>query len=204
MQQRVWLRGRRLRHDSLAQDYETFMSLIETTTRRKLMSELIIAGFKGELTADEVLLDLEKMQQIHKINLDDAVVVIRKSDGPIKIKHSNLLVMSDAAMGGLFGMVLGGPAGLLAGAVIGAAIGETVKILKHIGITDDFVKDVADMLEPGSSAIFIRANKHLSDSVVDELKKFNGKLLRSSLSVKDEQELLTALGEVVLLKEKSI
>jgi len=168
------------------------------------MSELIIAGFKGELTADEVLLDLEKMQQVHKINLDDAVVAIRRSDGPIKIKHSNLLVMSDAAMGGLFGMVLGGPAGLLAGAVIGAAVGETVKILKHIGITDDFVNEVADILEPGSSAIFIRVHKSLSDSVVDELKKFNGKLLRSSLSIKDEKELLNALEEIVQLKEKSI
>ena len=83
------------------------------------MSELITVGFKGELAADEVLLDLEKMQQIHKISLDDAVVAVRKADGTVKIKHSNLLVMSDAAVGSLFGMVLGGPAGLLVGGVIG-------------------------------------------------------------------------------------
>ena len=48
------------------------------------MNELITVGFKGEFSADEVLLDLEKMQQIHKINLDDAVVVVRKADGTIK------------------------------------------------------------------------------------------------------------------------
>jgi len=168
------------------------------------MNELIIAGFKGELTADEVLLDLEKMRQIHKINLDDAVVAIRKNAEPIKIKHSNLLVMTDAAIGGLLGMVLGGPVGLLAGTVIGAAAGEAENILKQIGITDEFVKEVADILEAGSSAIFLRVNKSLSDSVVDELRKFNGKLLRSSLSVKAEQELLKALGTTVPLKEKSI
>ena len=165
------------------------------------MSELITVGFKGEFTADEVLLDLEKMQQIHKINLDDAVVAIRKGDGTIKIKHSNLLVMSDAAMGSLFGMVVGGPAGLLVGGVIGAAVGETVKILSHIGITDEFVKGVADVLAPGSSAIFFRVHKSISDAVVDELKKFNGELLRSSLSVKDENELITALKEAVILKD---
>ncbi len=165
------------------------------------MSELITVGFKGEFTADEVLLDLEKMQQIHKINLDDAVVAIRKVDGTIKIKHSNLLVMSDAAMGSLFGMVVGGPAGLLVGGVIGAAVGETVKILSHIGITDEFVKGVADVLAPGSSAIFFRVHKSISDAVVDELKKFNGELLRSSLSVKDENELITALKEAVILKD---
>ena len=165
------------------------------------MSELITVGFKGEFTADEVLLDLEKMQQIHKINLDDAVVAIRRVDGTIKIKHSNLLVMSDAAMGSLFGMVVGGQAGLLVGGVIGAAVGETVKILGHIGITDEFVKGVADMLAPGSSAIFFRVHKSISDAVVDELKKFNGELLRSSLSVKDENELITALKESVILND---
>ena len=166
------------------------------------MSELIIAGFKGEFAADEVLLDLEKMQQIHKIDLDDAVVVVRKGSGPIKIKHSNLLVMTDAAMGSLFGMVVGGPVGLLVGGVIGAAVGETVKILTHIGISDEFIKEVAEVLEPSSSAIFIRVHKHISDNVVEELKKYHGRLLRSSLSIKDEQALLKELGEVVLLKEK--
>jgi uncharacterized membrane protein len=169
-----------------------------------MMSELIIAGFKGEFAADEVLLDLEKLQQIHKIDLDDAVVAVRKGDGPIKIKHSNLLVMSDAAVGSLFGMVLGGPVGLLVGAVIGAAVGETVKALTHIGISDEFIKEVSQVLEPGSSAIFLRVHKHISENVVDELKKYHGTLLRSSLSIKDEQELLKALGEVVLLKEKQI
>ena len=165
------------------------------------MSELIIAGFKGEFMADEVLLDLEKMQQIHKINLDDAVVAVRKGVGPIKIKHSNLLIMSDAAMGSLFGMVLGGPIGLLVGGLIGAAVGESVKVLKHIGITDDFVKEVAAVLEPGSSAIFLRIHKNISDDVVEELKKYNATLLRSTLSIKDEQELLKALGNEVLLKQ---
>lgn len=166
------------------------------------MSELIIAGFKGEFAADEVLLDLEKMQQVHKIDLDDAVVVVRKGSGPIKIKHSNLLVMTDAAMGSLFGMVFGGPVGLLAGAVIGAAVGETVKILTHVGISDQFIKEVAEVLEPSSSAIFIRIHKHISEGVVQELKKYDAKLLRSSLSIKDEQALLKELGEALLLKEK--
>ena len=167
------------------------------------MSELIIAGFKGEFAADEVLLDLEKMRQIHMIDLDDAVVAVRKADGTIRIKHSDLLVMTDTAMGSLFGMVLGGPVGLLVGALIGAAVGETVKALTHIGISDDFIKEVSEMLEPASSAIFIRVHKHISDSVVEELGKYGAKLLRSSLSIHDEKELRKALDEVALKGKQS-
>lgn len=163
------------------------------------MSELIAAGFQGEYTADEVLIDLEKLQQTHEINLDDAVVAIRKGDGTIKIKQSNILVMTDAATGSQFGLLLGGALGVLVGGVIGAAVGETVKILQHIGISDDFIKNVADLLAPGSSAIFIRVHASLSDHVVDELKKYRGNLLRSSLSVQDEQELVKELGEAVPL-----
>jgi uncharacterized membrane protein len=170
--------------------------------RRARMSELIIAGFKGEFAADEVLLDLQKMQQVHKLDLDDAVVVVRKGDGPIKIKHSNVLVMSDAAIGSLFGMVLGGPFGLLVGAVVGAAVGESVKVLTHIGLSDEFINEVSQVLEPSTSAIFIRVHRHLSDNVVEELKKYKGTLLRTSLSVQDEQKLAQQLSESVLLKEK--
>jgi uncharacterized membrane protein len=158
------------------------------------MSELITVGFKGEYTADEVLLDLLKLEEIHKINFDDAVVAVVKKDGSIKIKQSNLLVLSDAALGCLAGMVLGGgPIGLLVGGVIGAAVGETYKVLKHIGISDAFVKDVASILEPESSVIFMRIDRAKSESVVDELKKYHGKLLRSSLTIKGEQELVKAL-----------
>ena len=51
-------------------------------------------------------------------------------------------------------------------------------------------------MEPGNSAIFFRVHKTISDSVVEELKKYNGKLLRSSLSIKDEQELVKGFGGI--------
>ena len=159
------------------------------------MSELIVAGFKGEFTADEVLIDLLKMKQIHLIDLDYAVVVARRDDGTITIKHSNVVVLADATAAGQWGTLFGGPVGYIIGAIIGAVIGETVKGLKNIGIQDDFIKDVSETLEPGSSAIFIRVRKSLSDKVVEELKKFNAKLLQSSLTITNEAELLKELGK---------
>jgi uncharacterized membrane protein len=159
------------------------------------MSELIVAGFKGEFTADEVLLDLLKMKQIHLIDLDYAVVVARRGDGTIRVSHNNVVVHADATAGGQWGVLFGGPVGYIIGAIIGAVIGETVKGLRQIGIKDDFIKDVSETLEPGSSAIFIRVRKALSEKVVEELKNFHAKLLRSSLVITDEAELLKVLGQ---------
>ena len=163
------------------------------------MKELIVAGFKGETTADEVLLDLEKMQQIPKISIDEAVVAIRRADGTTKIKHASILVMKDAVIGGVLGMIAG-PGGVLIGGLIGAAFGESLKVLSHVGISDDFIKQVAEVLEPGNSAIFIRTHKDLTNDVIAELEKFDGRLLRSTLSINDEKELVEALEKHQLLK----
>ena len=165
------------------------------------MSELVVAGFKGEFTADEVLLDLLKMKQIHLIDLDYAVVAVRRDDGTITVKHSNVLVHADATAGCQWGIIIGGLAGLIIGGIIGVAIGETVEVLRQIGIKDDFIKEVSETLEPGSSVIFIRVRKSLSDKVVEELKNFNAKLLRSSLTITNEAELLKELGQSIILKE---
>jgi uncharacterized membrane protein len=165
------------------------------------MSELVVAGFKGEFTADAVLLDLLKMKQEHLIDLDYAVVAARRDDGTITIKNSNVLVHVDATTGCQWGIIVGGLAGLIIGGIIGAAIGETVKILRQVGIKEDLIKEVSETLEPASSAIFLRVRKSLSDKVVEELIKFDAKLLRSSLTIKNEAELIKELGKHKILKE---
>jgi uncharacterized membrane protein len=170
------------------------------------MSDLIVAGFEGEFTADEVMLDLLKMEQVHLIDLDDAAIASRRKDGSFRIKYSNVLVMADAAMGGQWGLVIGtvllNPLmGTLAGGVVGAATGKVIKVLKKIGIGADFIKEIADTLQPDSSAIFILIRKSLPENVVVEIKKFNGKLLRSSLSPENELELQKVFQESITLKK---
>jgi uncharacterized membrane protein len=169
------------------------------------MSELIVAGFNGQFTADEVLLNLLKMKQIHMIDLDDAVVAVRKEDGTVTIKHSSVLVMADAAAGCGWGLLIGAVClnplmGTLVGGVIGAAIGEIVKVVEKIGIKQEFIHEVATTLVPDSSAIFILVRKAFPDRVVEELSKFKGKLLRSSLSPENEKELIKILQQSITLK----
>jgi uncharacterized membrane protein len=173
------------------------------------MGELIVAGFKGQLTADKVLLNLLDMKQIYLIDLDDAAVTIRKKDGTFSIKHSSVLVMADAAMGCGCGLLIGTVClnplmGVLVGGVVGAAVGKITKVVEKIGIKEDFIKEVADTLTPDSSAIFVLVRKGIPDKVVAELSKFGGTLLRSSLATENEDDLRRILEKNVTLKKDDL
>lgn len=160
------------------------------------MSDLIVVGFDNEFKADEVLLDLAKLQREHLIDLEDAVVVVRNQKGKVKIKQTQELVASGALSGGLWGILiglvffnplLGWAAGATAGAVSGA--------LTDIGIDDNFIKDLGNTIEAGTSALFVLVRQATPDKVLAELSHFGGKVLQTSLSKEDEAKLQEALSQ---------
>jgi uncharacterized membrane protein len=65
--------------------------------------------------------------------------------------------------------------------------------LTDVGIDDEFVREIGNTLEPGTSAIFILVRKSTPDKVLEEISKFEGKVLRTSLSREDEAKLQAAL-----------
>lgn len=160
------------------------------------MSDLIVVGFDNEFKADEVLLDLVKLQREHLIDLEDAVVVVRNQKGKVKIKQTQELVASGALSGGLWGILigliflnplLGWAAGATAGAISGA--------LTDIGIDDNFIKDLGNTIEAGTSALFVLVRQATPDKVLAELSHFGGKVLQTSLSKEDEAKLQEALSQ---------
>ena len=44
------------------------------------MSDLIVIGFPDEFKADEVLIDLRRLELNYLINLEDAAIVVRNQD----------------------------------------------------------------------------------------------------------------------------
>src|SRR5262245_65449180 len=80
---------------------------------RRNMSSLVVLGFDGIHTADEVLNKVRPMQKEHLIDLEDACVVERGKDGKVHIKQAVNLTALGAATGGVQGMLLGTLVGLL-------------------------------------------------------------------------------------------
>jgi uncharacterized membrane protein len=157
------------------------------------MSDLIVIGFPNEFRADEVLLDLRKLERGYLIDLEDAVIVVRNKEGKVNVKQTQELIASGALSGGFWGLLIGliflNP--LLA--FFGAAVGAISGALTDIGIDDNFIRELGNTLESGTSAIFVLVRKSTPDKVLEDLSKFEGKVLRTSLSHEDEAKLQVAL-----------
>ena len=162
------------------------------------MSDLIVIGFPDEFKADEVLLDLRKMEREYLIDLEDAAIVVRKKDGKVKIKQTQELVTGGALSGGFWGLLIGLMFFEPILGILGAAVGALSGALTDIGIDDNFIQELGNTIEPGTSAIFVLVRKSTPDKVLDDLSKFEGKVLRTSLSHEDEAQL-----QAVLTKTKA-
>lgn len=159
------------------------------------MSDLIVMSFDTDLKAEKVRLELLEMQREHLVDLEDAVVVVRDADGRIKLRQLHHLTASGAIGGGFWGTLVGllflSP---LFGLAVGAAAGAVAGALTDVGIEDRFMKELGETLEPGTSALCVLARKVTGDKVVEALRPFEGKLLRTSLSHEDERRLRQALA----------
>jgi uncharacterized membrane protein len=169
------------------------------------MSDLIVVGFKGEDTADQVLNKLRALQKEHLIDLEDACVVVRDPQGEVRLKQAVNLTGVGAASGGAWGALWGtligllflNPlAGLLTGAAFGAGAGALSGALSDYGIDDEFIRSLGSTIEPGSSALFVLVRRATFDKVLPELRPFGGTVLRTSLSHEQEERLKQALQGV--------
>ncbi|MFO1067057.1 MAG: DUF1269 domain-containing protein [Geminicoccaceae bacterium] len=158
------------------------------------MADLVAIVYPDEFRAAEVMLALRRMQKEYLVDLQDACVVTHgKADGKVKLEQAVNLTASGAMGGALWGTLVGliflNP---LVGAAVGAAAGAIGGKLSDYGIRDDFMKELGEKMQPGSSAIFMMIRKATYDKVEPELAAFGGHVLYSNLS-KDEEDKLNAI-----------
>jgi uncharacterized membrane protein len=90
----------------------------------------------------------------------------------------------------LFGMLFFVPfLGMAVGAGMGALMGKVTKN----AVNKQFQDQVRDMLQPGTSALFMVVEKVTPDKAVEAMSKFGGTVLKSSLSNEAQAELQDAL-----------
>jgi len=170
------------------------------------MSNLVVLGFDGIHTADEVLNKLRSMQKENLIDLEDACVVERDAEGKVHLKQAVNLTALGATSGGTWGALWGTLVGILflnplAGFVVGAAAGAGAGALSgslaDYGINDDFIKNLSQTIPENSSALFVLVKSVTEDKVLPEIEPFKPRVLKTSLSNEAEARLKAELSKVV-------
>src|SRR5262245_62191707 len=159
------------------------------------MSDLVFIAFPSEQKAEEVRQKVLAMQKEYLIELGDAVVAVKDSEGRIKLNQ----LMNTTATGALSGAFWGSLIGLiflapLVGAAIGAASGALGGKLTDTGINDKFMKDAASALQPGTAGLFLLVRKMTTDKALADLRGIGGTVMRTSFDETKEAALREALA----------
>jgi len=159
------------------------------------MSHLFVLEFTDEASAQQVVDTLKRLQQQHLLTLNDAAMLIREPNGKRRIRQLHDLVGAGALGGAFWGLLIGMLFFVpLLGAAIGAASGALGGAMSDIGIDDNFIREVGNTIQPGEVALFLLTSNEVADKVLPQLKAFQFRVLRTSLSTQDESKLREALG----------
>ena len=77
----------------------------------------------------------------------------------------------------------------VAGGLIGAALGAA----GDLEIKDDFKHQARDLIEPGTSAIFVVLRRAVPEKFLEGIRPYGGTVLRNSLPPDAEENLMKAL-----------
>lgn len=162
------------------------------------MSTLVAIIYKHQPEAAAITLDrLRDLQEEYLIDLEDAVVVRRNPKGKLTLQQAFNPTARGAAMGSLWGLligtVFGGAPGMLVGAAFGGGLGAISGSLDDFGISDEFVKSLSSEVESCCSALFVLARSLTTDKVIAELAGTGGAILKTSLPIDVESRLQRSL-----------
>ena len=158
------------------------------------MAELIAIGYPDTVTAHAAADEAERLAEDLILQPDAIAVIVRKPDGRYKVTTNHHVV----GQGTTWGMFWGFLFGLLffvpvLGMAVGAGMGALMGKLTRIGIDKEFESRVRDMLQPGTSALFLIVEQVTPDKAVEALSRYGGTVLKTSLSAEAEKELQEAL-----------
>jgi uncharacterized membrane protein len=158
------------------------------------MSDLIVIGYPDQATAEAAADEARRLAKDLIIQPDAIAAINRDNEGQLHVHTQHHMVGAGATWGMfwgfLFGLLFFVPFfGLAIGAGMGALMGKVTKS----GINKEFQDQVRDLLQPGTSALFLMVEKVTPDKAIEALSKYGGTVLKTSLSKEGEAELQEAL-----------
>lgn len=154
------------------------------------MADLIAIGYPDETTAGQAEEEAQRLADDLIIQPDAIAAIVRTQDGKFKVTTNHHVVGTGASYGMLWGLLFGVLFFVpVFGMAVGAGLGALMGKLEKSGIDKEFQRQVRDLLQPGTSALFLVVEKVTPDKAVEALSKYGGTVLKSSLSREAEEQL---------------
>jgi uncharacterized membrane protein len=158
------------------------------------MADLIVIGYDDEETAAKAAAEVERLADELVVEPEAVAVIRRDKEGKYHVSTTHHPV----ALGATWGMFWGALFGLIFfipvfGLAIGAALGALMGAITKAGIDRQFQQQVRDMVQPGTSALFLVVDKITPDKATEALSTFGGRVLKTSLSKDAERQIQEAL-----------
>src|ERR1700730_653380 len=146
------------------------------------MAELIAIGYPDETTAAQAEKEGERLGPDLIIHTDQLAVIVRDKEGKYHVTTNHHAVAGGATWGMFWGLLFG----LLFfvpvfGMAVGAGLGALMGRMSKVGIDRNFEQHVRDMVQPGTSALFMIVDNVTPDKAVEAMSKYGGTVIKSSL-----------------------
>jgi uncharacterized membrane protein len=150
---------------------------------------LVVITFDNETDARDCMNSLRGIEKLGQMSIEDTAVVVKDQSGKIRVDNEvSGSTETGAVVGGSLGLLLGFMFPV-AGIAIGAGGGALVGKLLNRGVDGQFVKDLGEELQPGTSALFITGRGSNHEAVRAALDPFKGKVYQTNLPSDLEDEL---------------
>jgi uncharacterized membrane protein len=153
------------------------------------VADFLAVTFDKPDEAEAALKSIRSLEHEGRIRLEDTAVVRKDSDGKVTIHNE---MASGTETGLTVGALLGGLlfavfpiAGIVGGALAGGLVGRAAAP----GVDDGFVKEVANDLPPGGSALFLQIRGGDPELLVGAMRAHHGRVRQTSLPDEIERAL---------------
>ncbi|MGO9464286.1 MAG: DUF1269 domain-containing protein [Isosphaeraceae bacterium] len=148
---------------------------------------------RAALVRDEII---RLAWEHHCLILVDVAVAVRYPDGSLTLNGQPFPVETMTRGGTvarfLAALALGAPP--LTEAAVGRLLGQFGTAADAVGISDDFVREVAGLIKPGTSALFVLDEVGDMDAILHAIRGLGGTVLKTNVDLERAKLIQTTLA----------
>lgn len=161
--------------------------------------ELVTRVFDDPDKAAGALEFVEDLRRRKVLKVLNAAVLVKDKDGKFSVDDVKEFDPKKgriwgAVTGGLVGL-LAGPAGVVVGALAGLGLGGLAGSKIDAGFSNDFLENLNQYLQPGSSALILLMEHHWVQSAAQSMDDLGGMVLQETLTDRLVKDLTEAAGD---------